>query len=31
MASVIKQLKALEPVIADAATRPKRTVRKRST
>ncbi len=30
MASVIKQLKALEPVIADAALRPKRTVRKKS-
>ncbi len=30
MASVIKQLKALEPVIAGAAPRPKRTVRKKS-
>ena len=30
MASVIKQLKALTPVIADAATRPKRTARKKS-
>ncbi|NOS78264.1 MAG: 6,7-dimethyl-8-ribityllumazine synthase [Nitrospira sp.] len=30
MASVIKQLKALEPVSADAAPRPKRTVRKKS-
>lgn len=31
MASVIKQLKALEPGSADAAPRPKRTVRKRRT
>ncbi|SPP66723.1 riboflavin synthase beta chain [Nitrospira lenta] len=30
MASVIKQLKALKPVDADAAPRPKRTVRKKS-
>ena len=29
MASVIRQLKALEPLLAAAATRPKRTVRKR--